>query len=60
MSIKKIDCLNYEREFSTNADCNDSHDIEFNKDGIEINYDAIGWDDIKAAYKMLFKEDLEI
>jgi hypothetical protein len=59
MSINKIDDLNFEREFPSYGDWNDSNDIEFTKEGIEIDYDVLDWEIIKKAYRILFNHDIQ-
>lgn len=54
MSIKKIDDLSYEREFPTSGGRNDTHDIEFTKEGLVIDYDTLSWEDIERARCELF------
>ena len=58
MSITKDDDLNFERCFPS-GDRNDYQDIEFNKDGVTIDYDTICWGDIRKAYKTLFDKELD-
>lgn len=56
MSIKKIDDLKFEHEFPGVCDINDMQDLEFKEEGLEIGYDVLSWEDIKTAYKKIFKE----
>ena len=58
MSIRKIDTLNFEREFPDYWG-NENQDLEFTSDGLEIEYDTLPWDDIKSAYSRLFGKSLD-
>ena len=59
MSITKISTLSLEREFhSMFADQNETVDLEFGGEGLDIGYDTLSWDDIKAAYLHLFGKEL--
>jgi hypothetical protein len=57
--IRKIDDLNFEREYASHGGRNDIQDIEFNADGIEIDHDAISWADIKTAYEKIFCKQIQ-
>lgn len=56
--IEKINDLNFERIYEGTC-CEDVEDeLEFTKEGLEIEYDILPWDDIKKAYKKLFPGDI--
>ena len=55
MSIAKVDNLNFERTFLTDRG-NDEINIEFDKNGIYIDYDLIKWADVLKAYQILFNK----
>jgi hypothetical protein len=55
MSITKESDLIFERVYpSLQDDSNDSDTLEFTKDGLQIGYDTLSWEDIKKAHKVLF------
>ena len=58
MSITKDDDLNFDHEFPGYRD-NDNHSLEFTTRGLDIHYDTLSWDDIKAAHKILFNQDID-
>lgn len=58
MSIEKIDSLNY--ELTCLGDNRNLYmDMEFDENGLTIDYSKMSWDDIKAAYKEIFKKEIE-
>ena len=58
MSITKIDDLNYNREYM-GLDCrNDNSDLEFTKNGLDIDCDTLDWDAIRKAHKIIFGDDI--
>lgn len=57
MSIRKIDDLNFEQEYPVGWG-GDTQDLEFTKDGLEIRFEVLTWDDIKTAYRLLFGSEL--
>ncbi len=53
LSIKKLNNLKYVKTFPTFGEFNDSHDLEFNVYGLDIEGDLLSWQDIIDAYREL-------
>jgi len=58
MSITKIDDLNFEREYPVGYH-NATQDLEFTREGLDINFDTLTWEDINIAHNKLFGKPIE-